>query len=147
MQLLETVSLVQFEFFAVATFLSASLFAVGFLLGRVSGRGRSVKVPMEVIHALATTRFDSTRLVASAAEKDAKADTLHAVEALLDHVHHEKDFKKAQEYSLHEIEKIEHDHGKTKELEDLHDKIEHAHNKGEIEAALKDFIDHAKGHH
>jgi hypothetical protein len=148
MQFFEAVNLVQFEFFAVAALLSASLFAIGFLIGRVSGRGKAVKVPMEVIHALASARLETPRLFAKgAADKDAKGDVVHAVEAILDHVHHEKDFKKAQEYALHEIDKIEHDHGETKELNDLHHKIEHAHNKGEIEAALHDFIEHAKGHH
>lgn len=142
MQFLESVSLVQFEFFAVAALLSASLFAIGFLLGRVSTAGKSVKVPMEVIHALATARLDMPR----PQSKGSKADLIHAVEAVLDHVKHEKDFKKAQEYALHEVEKIEHDHGKTKELEDLHHKIEHAHNKGEVEKALHDFIEHAKHH-
>lgn len=147
MQFLEAVNLAQFEFFAVAALLSAGLFAMGFLLGRVSVNRRDVKVPMEVIHALATARFEAPRAASRSSEKDHGADILHAVEAILDHVHHEKDFKKAQQYALHEIEKIEHDHGKTKDLEDLHHKIEHAHNKGEIEAALKAFIDHAKGHH
>ncbi len=151
-QLIDSVSPVQFEVFAVAALLSAGLFSVGFLLGRMSKKGQSVKVPMEVLHALATTRFDAGRFDVSRLEakggrdKDAHADAiLHAIEAVLDHVHHEKDFKKAQEYALHEIEKIEHDHGATPELKDLHGKIEHAHNKGEIEAALKAFIDHA--HH
>ncbi len=144
MQLLQNVDVVQFEIFAVAALLSASLFAIGFLLGRVSGKTKSVKVPMEVIHALASARFAVPLAAPMAKTSDA---VLHAIEAVLDHVHHEKDFKKAQEYALHEIEKIEHDHGATKELEDLHGKIEHAHNKGEIEAALKAFIDHAKAHH
>jgi hypothetical protein len=144
MQLLQNVDVIQFEIFAVATLLSASLFAIGFLLGRMSGKTRSVKVPMEVIHALASARFDVPRSAPMAKTSDA---VLHAVEAVLDHVHKEKDFKKAQEYALHEIEKIEHDHGSTKELEDLHHKIEHAHNKAEIEAALQAFIDHAKAHH
>jgi hypothetical protein len=144
MQLLQNVDVLQFEIFAVAALLSASLFAIGFLLGRVSGKTKSVKVPMEVIHALASARFAVPHAAPMAKASDA---VLHAVEAVLDHVHHEKDFKKAQEYALHEIEKIEHDHGATKELEDLHGKIEHAHNKGEIEAALQAYIDHAKAHH
>lgn len=142
-QLIDGVSVAQFEVFAVAALLSAGLFSMGFLLGRVSGRSRSVKVPMEVIHALATTRFDAGRAVAEARDKDVHGDAiLHGVEAILEHVHHEKDFHKAQEYALHEIEKLEHDHGATKELKELHDKVAHAHNKGEIEAALKAFIDH-----
>jgi hypothetical protein len=147
-----SVSLVQFEIFAVAMLLSAGLFSIGFLLGRVSNKNRSVKVPMEVLHALATTRFDAgmagaSRLQLKAGhDKDTHADAiLHAVEAMLKHVHDEKDFKKAQDWALHEIEKVEHDHGATKELKELHDKVAHAHNKGEIEAALKAFIDHA--HH
>jgi hypothetical protein len=144
MQLLQNMNVVQFEIFAVAALLSASLFAIGFLLGRVSSRTKSVKVPMEVIHALASARFDVPRSAPMSKTSDA---VLHAIEAVLDHVHKEGDFKKAQAYALHEIEKIEHDHGSTKELEDLHGKIEHAHNKGEIEAALKAFIDHAKAHH
>ena len=147
MQLMDGVNLVQFEFFAVAALLSAGLFAVGFLLGRVSRRGQSVKVPMEVLHALATTRFDVSKLDARATSKGGHGEAiLHAVEAVLEHVHHEKDFKKAQEYAIHELDKIAHDHGATPELTDLHHKIEHAHNKGEIEAALKAFIDHAKHH-
>ncbi len=145
MQFLESVSLVQFEFFAVATLLSASLFAIGYLLGRVSTKGKSVNVPMEVIHALASARLEQPQMPRLHA-KASKADLIHAVEVVLDHVKHEKDFKKAQEYALHEIEKIEHDHGKTKELEDLHGKVAHAHNKGEIETALHDFIEHAKHH-
>ena len=157
MQLIDSVSsvsLVQFEVFAVAALLSAGLFSVGFLLGRVSKKGQSVKVPMEVLHALATTRFDAGRLDASrfdargGRDKDSHADAiLHAIEAVLDHVHHEKDFKKAQEYALHEIDKTAHDHGATPELTDLHKKVEHAHNKAEIEAALHAFIEHGKGHH
>jgi hypothetical protein len=104
-----------------------------------------------VIHALASARFDAgamgARLHAKGAhDKDAHADAiLHGVEAILKHVHDEKDFHKGQEYALHEIEKLEHDHGATKDLKDLHDKVAHAHNKGEVEAALKAFIDHA--HH
>src|SRR5262249_24123823 len=126
--------------------LSAGLFSMGFFLGRVT-KDRSVKVPMEVIHALATTRFDAARMMPMARDKDTHADAiLHGVAAILKHVHDEKDFKKAQEYALHEIEKLEHDHGATKELKELHGKVEHAHNKGEIEAALKAFIDHAHHH-
>jgi hypothetical protein len=146
-----SVSLVQFEVFAVATLLSAGLFAIGFMLGRVSNRGRSVKVPMEVLHALATTRFDAAApgvgRVVVAENKVSHADAiLHGVEAILKHVHDEKDFHKAQTYAVHEIEKLEHDHGATKELKELHDKVAHAHNKGELEAALKAFIDHAHHH-
>ena len=146
-QLIDGVSVVQFEIFAVAALLSAGLFSIGFMLGRVSRKGQSVKVPMEVLHALATSRFDVRSLEAKGGhDKDAHAEAiLHAIEAVLEHVHHEKDFKKAQAYALHEIEKIEHDHGATPALKDLHDKVAHAHNKGEIEAALKAFIDHA--HH
>jgi len=142
MQLLQNVDVVQFELFAVAALLSASLFAIGFMLGRVSGRSKSVKVPMEVIQALASARFEP-RVALRSKTSDA---VLHAIEAVLDHVHKEPDFKKGQAYALHEIERIEHDHGKTKELEDLHHAVEHAHNKGEVEAALKAFIEHAKHH-
>lgn len=146
MELINSVTLVQFEVFAVAALLSGGLFSMGFLLGRVS-KSRSVKVPMEVIHALATPRFDARSTVAPAREKDAHAEAiLHGVEAILKHVHDEKDFKKAQAYALHEIEKLEHDHGATKELKELHDKVAHAHNKAELEAALQAFIDHAHHH-
>jgi hypothetical protein len=103
---------------------------------------------MEVIHALAAPRFEATQRNFRPATNESKHDAiLHAVEALLDHVKHEKDFKKAKEYALHEIEKIAHDHGETPELHDLHEKVDHAHNKGEIETALQEFIDHAKSHH
>lgn len=148
MPLLTGVDLVQLEFFAVAALMSASLFSIGFLLGRVSMKGGTVKVPMEVIHALAAPRFEATQRNFRPAMNESKHDAiLHAVEALLDHVKHEKDFKKAKEYALHEIEKIAHDHGETPELHDLHEKVDHAHNKGEIETALQEFIDHAKSHH
>jgi hypothetical protein len=148
MPLLTGVDLVQLEFFAVAALMSASLFSIGFLLGRVSMKGGTVKVPMEVIHALAAPRFEASQRNFRPAANESKHDKiLHAVEAVLDHVKHEKDFKKAKEYALHEIEKIAHDHGETPELHDLHDKVDHAHNKAEIETALQEFIDHAKSHH
>ncbi|MBP6014908.1 MAG: hypothetical protein KBA31_21980 [Alphaproteobacteria bacterium] len=140
-----SISLVQLQVFAVAALLSAALFSMGFLLGRVSNRNRSVKVPMEVIHALTSGRFDARHVVANAAsDKGHEDDVLHAIEAILDHVHHEKDFKKAHDYAVHEIEKLEAAHGHTHDLDELLDKVSHAHNKAELEAALKDFIDHHK---
>jgi hypothetical protein len=42
MPLLTGVDLVQLEFFAVAALMSACLFSIGFLLGRVSMRGGTV---------------------------------------------------------------------------------------------------------
>jgi len=137
MELLNSVSLVQFEFFAVAALLSALLFSSGFLLGRVS-KNRDVKVPMEVLHALATTRFEATKFTAKANDKDAKEDKIEdEIEKILDHVeHHEKDFKHAKEYALHELDRVIHDFGATPDLTELHKKVEAAHNIAEIVAAL-----------
>jgi hypothetical protein len=147
MQLLNSINVVQFELFAVAAVASALLFSLGYALGRLSRASATVKVPLEVIHALASARFASAAPLPVHSAKGGQADVVHAVEAILDHVKHEKDFKKAREYALHEIEKIEHDHGETHELSDLHHKVEAAHNKHDIEVALQEFIDHAKGHH
>lgn len=142
MQFLNTINLVQFELVAVAAVASAILFSLGYAIGRLSRASATVKVPMEVIHALASARFASAAPLPAHTAKGSQADVTHAVEAILDHVKHEKDFKKAQTYALHEIEKIEHDHGDTKELQDLHHKVEQAHNKHDIEVALQDYIDH-----
>lgn len=142
MQFLETINVVQFEIVAVAVVASAILFSLGYLIGRVSRANATVKVPMEVIHALASARFASASPVLRPMAKGSQADITHAIEAILDHVKHEKDFKKAQEYALHEIEKVEHDLGDSKDLQDLHHKVEAAHNKHDIEVALQDYIDH-----
>jgi hypothetical protein len=144
MQFFSAVDIVQFQFFAVATLVAAGLFSMGFLLGRVSRRAGSVKVPLEVIHALASARggFSAARMPAHA--KGVSDAVVHEVEAILDHVRHEKDFKKAQTYTLHELERVEHDHGASPELTELHGKVEHAHDKHEIEVALEEFIEHAK---
>lgn len=140
-----SINLAQFQVFAVAALLSAGLFSMGFVLGRISNRSKSVKVPMEVIHALASNRFPAVPAKKlGGLEKGHDDDVLHAVEEILAHVHAEKDFKKAQAYAVHEIEKLENDHGHTHDLDDLLDKVSHAHNKAELEAALKDFIDHHK---
>ena len=77
MQLLESVSVVQFEIFAVAAALTAILFATGFLLGRMT-KSHSVRVPLEVIHALASARFSSAPLAKGS--NDGKI--LHDIEAL-----------------------------------------------------------------
>ena len=134
---LSSVSVIQFEIFAIAALLSAALFSGGFLLGRVS-KNRDVKVPMEVLHALAATRFDAHKAVAQTREKDSKEDQIeHEVEVLLDHVEHkEKDFKHAKDYTLHELDRIIHDFGSTPDLAELHKKVEAAHNIPEIVAAL-----------
>jgi hypothetical protein len=144
MQLFSGVDLVQFQFFAVATLVAACLFSMGFLLGRVSRRAGSVKVPLEVIHALASARGGFSTARAPAFAKGVSDKVVHEVEAVLEHVRHEKDFKKAQEYTLHELERIEHDHGASAELTELHGKVEHAHDKHEIEVALEEFIAHNK---
>lgn len=144
---LNSMSVVQFEFFAVAAILSAALFSIGFLLGRTS-RSRDVKVPVEVLHALATARFQAPVVTgpvlhAKASKED---DIEHAIEALLDHVEHkEKDFKHAKEHALHELDRIIHDFGETPDLKELHKKIEAAHNIPEIVAALKWYIE--RHHH
>lgn len=139
---LNEVTLVQFEFFAVAVLLSVALFSVGFALGRTS-RSRDVKVPVEVLHALATTRFQVPAMAAGVAPatSNKEDDIEHAIEALLDHVEHkEKDFKHAKEHALHELDRIIHDFGETPDLKELHKKIEAAHNIPEIVAALKWYI-------
>lgn len=144
----DAATLVQLQFFAVAAVLSAFLFSAGFLLGR-SSRGRDVKVPVEVLHALATTRFDVARAAPAPAPraKDNHEDEIeHEIEALLDHIEHkEKDFKHAQEYALHEIDRIIHDHGETADLKELRKKVAAAHNIPEIIAALKWYIE--RHHH
>jgi hypothetical protein len=144
--LLNAVDVVQLELFAVATLVAASLFSMGFLLGRVSRGAATVKVPLEVIHALASARGGFGAATAPARAKGVSDKVLHEVEAVLDHVRHEKDFKKAQQYTLHELERIAHDHGNSPELTDLHGKVEHAHDKHDIEVALEEFIEHAKHH-
>lgn len=146
MQLLSALNVAQLELLGVAAVVSATLFSMGFLLGRVSRRAATVKVPMEVIHALASAHAGLSAAAAPARAKGVSDKVLHEVEAILDHVRHEKDFKKAQEYTLHELERIAHDHGTTPELTELHGKVEHAHNKHDIEVALEEFIEHAKHH-
>lgn len=140
---LNEVTLVQFEFFAVAALLSVVLFSAGFALGRTS-RSRDVKVPVEVLHALATTRFQAPVMAAAAAaapKANKEDDIEHAIEALLDHVEHkEKDFKHAKDYTLHELDRIIHDFGETPDLKELHKKVEAAHNIPEIVAALKWYV-------
>ena len=82
---LNNVSAVQVEIFAIAALLSAGLFSFGFMMGRVS-KNRDVKVPMEVLHALAATRFDASHVVAKASEKDAKEDKIEdEIEKILCH--------------------------------------------------------------
>jgi len=137
LSILSEVSPAQFEFFAVAALLSALLFSGGFLLGR-SSKSRAVKVPMEVLHALAATRFDAGRVAVKAQEKESKEDQIeHEVEVLLDHIEHkEKDFKHAHEYALHELDRIIHDFGATPDLTELHKKVEAAHSVADIVAAL-----------
>ena len=139
MQLLQSVSLIQIEIFAVATLLSTVLFATGFMLGRVT-KSHSVRVPMEVIHALAAARFSAAPM----AKDSNEGKILHDIEALLHHVEHEKDFAKAKAFALHELDRIIHDYGSNAELKDLHHKVEVAHNKHDIEVALHAYIDHHK---
>lgn len=138
----DAATLVQLQFFAVAAVLSTFLFSAGFFLGR-SSRGRDVKVPVEVLHALATTRFEVARAAPPAPRaKESHEDAIeHEIEALLDHIEHkEKDFKHAHEYALHEIDRIIHDHGETPDLKELRKKVDAAHNIPEIVAALKWYI-------
>jgi hypothetical protein len=135
----------QLEFFSVAALVSMILFSGGYLLGR-SSKNRDVKVPLEVIHALASAR--SMPMMASAApHADSKEDKIEdEIEHLLDHVeHHEKDFAHAKAHTLHELDRIIHDYGSTPDLKDLHGKVEHAHNIPEIVAALKWYIN--RHHH
>ena len=134
----------QLEFFAVATILVLIVFSAGFGLGR-STRSREVKVPVEVLHALATARF--ARMDSRGARNDSKEDKIEdEIEHLLDHVeHHEKDFNHAKAHVLHELDRIIHDYGSTPDLKELHNKVEHAHNIPEIVAALKWYI--SRHHH
>lgn len=144
---LNSMSVVQFEFFAVATLMAAALFSMGFMIGRTS-RSRDVKVPVEVLHALATARFQAPAMMGAVPHaKASKEDEIeHAIEALLDHIEHkEKDFKHAKEYALHELDRIIHDFGETPDLKELHKKVEAAHNIPEIVSALKWYID--RHHH
>jgi hypothetical protein len=135
----------QLEFFAVATILVLIVFSAGFGLGR-STRSREVKVPVEVLHALATARF-SPRMDVRGASNDSKEDKIEdEIEHLLDHVeHHEKDFNHAKAHVLHELDRIIHDYGSTPDLAELHKKVEAAHNIPEIVAALKWYI--SRHHH
>ena len=147
---IDAATLMQLQFFAVAAVLSTFLFSAGFFLGR-SSRGRDVKVPIEVLHALATPRFDVARASAAPARapraKESHEDAIeHEVEALLDHIEHkEKDFKHAHDYALHEIDRIIHDHGETPDLKELRKKVAAAHNIPEIIAGLKWYIE--RHHH
>ena len=155
MEVLQTItsaSNAQLEFFSVAALVSMILFSGGFLLGRTS-RSRDVKVPMEVIHALAAARpmpqvtaFAAPQ-ASAAPHADSKEDKIEdEIEHLLDHVeHHEKDFAHAKAHTLHEIDRIVHDYGGTPDLAELHKKVEHAHNIPEIVAALKWYIN--RHHH
>ena len=135
----------QLEFFAVATILVMIVFSAGFAFGR-STRSREVKVPVEVLHALATARF-SPRMEARAPSNDSKEDKIEdEIEHLLDHVeHHEKDFNHAKAHVLHELDRIIHDYGSTPDLAELHKKVEGAHDIPEIVAALKWYI--SRHHH
>jgi len=135
----------QLEFFSVAALVSMILFSGGYLLGR-SSKSRDVKVPLEVIHALASAR-PMPSLAAAAPRADSKEDKIEdEIEHLLDHVEHkEKDFAHAKAHTLHELDRIIHDYGSTPDLKDLHGKVEHAHNIPEIVAALKWYI--TRHHH
>ena len=135
----------QLEFFSVAALLSMILFSGGYLLGR-SSKSRDVKVPLEVIHALASARSMPT-MAAAAPRADSKEDKIEdEIEHLLDHVeHHEKDFAHAKAHTIHELDRIIHDYGSTPDLKELHGKVEHAHNIPEIVAALKWYIN--RHHH
>lgn len=139
------VTTTQLEFFAVAVVLTMTVFSGGFVLGRTT-RSREVKVPVEVLHALASARF-MPRTDASHAKADNKEDKIeHEIEALLDHVeHHEKDFAHAKSHVIHELDRIIHDYGSTPDLAELHKKVEHTHNIPEIVAALKWYIN--RHHH
>ena len=161
MELLQSINAVtnaQLEFFSIAAMVSMVLFSGGFVLGR-SSKSRDVKVPMEVIHALAAARAVPAAAMHAAAAKveahaqahapqaDSKEDKIEdEIEHLLDHVeHHEKDFAHAKAHTLHELDRIIHDYGSTPDLKDLHGKVEHAHNIPEIVAALKWYI--TRHHH
>jgi len=161
MELLQSINAVtnaQLEFFSIAAVVSMVLFSGGFILGR-SSKSRDVKVPMEVIHALASARavpaaamhVASARVEAGAQahapQADSKEDKIEdEIEHLLDHVeHHEKDFAHAKAHTIHELDRIIHDYGATPDLKELHGKVEHAHNIPEIVAALKWYIN--RHHH
>lgn len=159
MELLQSINAVtnaQLEFFSIAAMVSMVLFSGGFVLGR-SSKSRDVKVPMEVIHALATARAmpsvemhapaPKAEAPAHAPQADSKEDKIEdEIEHLLDHVeHHEKDFAHAKAHTLHELDRIIHDYGGTPDLGELHKKVEHAHNIPEIVAALKWYI--TRHHH
>jgi hypothetical protein len=135
----------QLEFFSVAALVSMILFSGGYLLGR-SSKNRDVKVPLEVIHALASAR-SMPMMAAAAPRADSKEDKIEdEIEHLLDHVeHHEKDFAHAKAHTIHELDRIIHDYGATPDLKELHGKVEHAHNIPEIVAALKWYIN--RHHH
>ncbi len=142
---INAVTVTQLEFFAVAIVLAMTVFSGGFVLGR-STRSREVKVPVEVLHALASARFMPSA-DAGHAKNDSKEDKIEdEIEHLLDHVeHHEKDFAHAKAHVLHELDRIIHDYGSTPDLKELHSKVEHAHNIPEIVAALKWYIN--RHHH
>jgi hypothetical protein len=145
LQSINAMTSAQLEFFSVAALLSMVLFSGGFLLGRTS-RSKDVKVPMEVIHALASARM-MPLADAGSAKGDSKEDKIEdEIEHILDHVeHHEKDFKHAKEYTLHELDRVIHDYGATPDLGELHKKVEASHNIPEIVAALKWYI--GRHHH
>lgn len=152
MELLQSINALttaQLEFFSVAALVSMMIFSGGFVLGR-SSKNREVKVPLEVIHALASARMMPAampRMDAGAPKADSKEDKIEdEIEHLLDHVeHHEKDFAHAKAHTLHELDRIIHDYGSTPDLKELHGKVEHAHNIPEIVAALKWYIN--RHHH
>ena len=151
-QTINALTTAQLEFFSVAALVSMILFSGGFLLGR-SSRNRDVKVPLEVIHALASARVmphvssKAVRADASAPKADSKEDKIEdEIEHLLDHVeHHEKDCAHAKAHTLHELDRIIHDYGSTPDLAELHKKVEATHNIPEIVAALKWYIN--RHHH
>ncbi|MEQ1754820.1 MAG: hypothetical protein ABL973_11885 [Micropepsaceae bacterium] len=148
MELLQSINALttaQLEFFSVAALLTMTIFSGGFVLGR-SSKSKDVKVPLEVIHALASARV-SPRMDAAAPKADSKEDKIEdEIEHLLDHVeHHEKDFAHAKAHTLHELDRIIHDYGATPDLGELHKKVEHTHNIPEIVAALKWYI--TRHHH
>jgi hypothetical protein len=145
LQSITALTTTQLEFFSVAALVSMILFSGGFLLGR-SSQNREVKVPLEVIHALASAR-SMPSMQAAMPHNDSKEDKIEdEIEHLLDHVeHHEKDFAHAKAHVLHELDRIIHDYGNTPDLKELHGKVEHAHNIPEIVAALKWYIN--RHHH
>ena len=104
LQSINAATTAQLEFFSVAALISMILFSGGFVLGR-SSKNREVRVPLEVIHALASARA-MPHVEASAVKTDSKEDKIEdEIEHILDHVeHHEKDFKHAKDYTLHERE-------------------------------------------